>query len=230
MTNVKHTSLNGGSVLLLQNVEQYVENLIPKRTELVEEMENYAKEHVVPIMELIGIEALLQILRLHQPAHILEIGTAIGYSAIRMAEALPNAKIVTVERNEDRYKQAQFFINRAEKKEQIKTLFGDALELQADIEQNGPYDAVFIDAAKGQYQRFFEHYAPLVNKKGIIISDNILFKGHVGTDLSQIETRRKRSLIKKIDAYNVWLMKHPDFQTTILPIGDGIAISIKRGD
>ncbi len=230
MTNVKHTSLNGGSVLLLQNVEQYVENLIPKRTELVEEMENYAKEHVVPIMELIGIEALLQILRLHQPAHILEIGTAIGYSAIRMAEALPNAKIVTVERNEDRYKQAQLFINRAEKKEQIKTLFGDALELQADIEQNGPYDAVFIDAAKGQYQRFFEHYAPLVNKKGIIISDNILFKGHVGTDLSQIETRRKRSLIKKIDAYNVWLMKHPDFQTTILPIGDGIAISIKRGD
>lgn len=230
MTNVKHTSLNGGSVLLLQNVEQYVENLIPKRTELVEEMENYAKEHLVPIMELIGIEALLQILRLHQPAHILEIGTAIGYSAIRMAEALPNAKIVTVERNEDRYKQAQLFINRAEKKEQIKTLFGDALELQADIEQNGPYDAVFIDAAKGQYQRFFEHYAPLVNKKGIIISDNILFKGHVGTDLSQIETRRKRSLIKKIDAYNVWLMKHPDFQTTILPIGDGIAISIKRGD
>lgn len=230
MTNVKHTSLNGGSVLLLQNVEQYVENLIPKRTELVEEMENYAKEHLVPIMELIGIEALLQILRLHQPAHILEIGTAIGYSAIRMAEVLPNAKIVTVERNEDRYKQAQLFINRAEKKEQIKTLFGDALELQADIEQNGPYDAVFIDAAKGQYQRFFEHYAPLVNKKGIIISDNILFKGHVGTDLSQIETRRKRSLIKKIDAYNVWLMKHPDFQTTILPIGDGIAISIKRGD
>lgn len=230
MTNVKHTSLNGGSVLLLQNVEQYVENLIPKRTELVEEMENYAKEHVVPIMELIGIETLLQILRLHQPAHILEIGTAIGYSAIRMAEALPNAKIVTIERNEDRYKQAQLFINRAEKKEQIKTLFGDALELQADIEKNGPYDAVFIDAAKGQYQRFFEHYAPLLNKKGIIISDNILFKGHVATDLSQIETRRKRSLIKKIDAYNVWLMEHPDFQTTILPIGDGIAISIKRGD
>ncbi|TYR82321.1 O-methyltransferase [Priestia megaterium] len=216
--------------MLLQNVEQYVEKLIPKRTELVEEMEAYAKEYVVPIMELIGIETLLQILRLHQPKHILEIGTAIGYSAIRMAEALPNAQIVTVERNETRYEKAQTFIERANKKEQITTLFGDALELIDEIARKGPYDAVFIDAAKGQYQRFFEHYQPLLNKNGIIISDNILFKGHVATDLAEIETRRKRSLIKKIDGYNNWLMNHPDFYTTILPIGDGIAISIKRGD
>ncbi len=75
--------------MLLQNVEQYVEKLIPKRQELIEEMEAYAKEHHVPIMELIGVETLLQILRLHQPKHILEIGTAIAYSSIRMTHALP---------------------------------------------------------------------------------------------------------------------------------------------
>lgn len=92
--------------MLLQNVEQYVEKLIPKRQELIEEMEAYAKEHHVPIMELIGVETLLQILRLHQPKHILEIGTAIAYSSIRMTHALPEARVVTVERNEERYQKS----------------------------------------------------------------------------------------------------------------------------
>ncbi|GAB1762461.1 O-methyltransferase [Priestia megaterium] len=216
--------------MLLQNVEQYVEKLIPKRQELIEEMEAYAKEHHVPIMELIGVETLLQILRLHQPKHILEIGTAIAYSSIRITHALPEARVVTVERNEERYQKAQEFIERAGKQDKIVSLFGDALELRDEIERHGPYDAVFIDAAKGQYQRFFEHYEPMLSSKGMIISDNVLFKGHVATDLAEVETRRRRSLIKKIQAYNTWLMNHPDYYTTILPIGDGIAISIKRGD
>ena len=102
--------------MLLQNVEQYVEKLIPKRQELIEEMEAYAKEHHVPIMELIGVETLLQILRLHQPKHILEIGTAIAYSSIRITHALPEARVVTVERNEERYQKRKSLLNGRENK------------------------------------------------------------------------------------------------------------------
>ncbi|WP_110111432.1 O-methyltransferase [Bacillus sp. CGMCC 1.16541] len=216
--------------MLLQNVEHYVEQLIPNRNELIEEMEHYAREQGVPIMELIGIETLLQLLRLHKPERILEIGTAIGYSSIRMVTALPHTKVVTVERDEERYEKALHFIERANKGSQIETLFGDAFDLHEDIVEKGPYDTVFIDAAKGQYQRFFELYAPLVNEGGVIISDNVLFKGYVAQDVEDIKTRGARSLTRKLQAYNEWLMNHPDFQTTILPIGDGIAISIKRGD
>ncbi len=126
------------------------------------------------------------------------------------------ARVVTVERNEERYQKAQEFIERAGKQDKIVSLFGDALELRDEIERHGPYDAVFIDAAKGQYQRFFEHYEPMLSSKGMIISDNVLFKGHVATDLAEVETRRRRSLIKKIQAYNTWLMNHPDYYTTIL--------------
>ncbi|MBM7701426.1 O-methyltransferase [Metabacillus iocasae] len=216
--------------MLLQNVEHYVEQLIPKRNELIEEMEHYAQEHGVPIMELIGIETLLQLLRLYNPERILEIGTAIGYSAIRMVTALPDTKVVTVERDEERYEKALHFIERANKANQIHTLFGDAFDLHEQIVAEGPYDTVFIDAAKGQYQRFFELYVPLLKEGGVIISDNVLFKGYVAQDVEEIKTRGARSLTRKLQAYNEWLMNHPGFYTTILPIGDGIAISIKRGD
>jgi predicted O-methyltransferase YrrM len=90
-----------------------------------------------------------------------------------------------------------------------------------------PYDVIFIDAAKGQYKRFFDAYTPMLSERGIVVSDNVLFKGYVTGEI-QAETRRKRSLIKKINDYNEWLMGHSDFQTAILPIGDGIAISTQK--
>jgi predicted O-methyltransferase YrrM len=215
--------------LLSPEVTSYLEALIPKREHEIEEIEQYAKEHDVPIMELIGIEAMLQILKLVQPAKILEIGTAIGYSAIRMAKALPNANIVTLERDKERYEQALFYIEKTNTAKQINVLFGDALHLYEEVADHGPFDAIFIDAAKGQYLRFFEMYEPLLSKKGIIITDNVLFKGLVA-HAEQIEMKRIRSLVKKISKYNEWLMAHPCYDTVILPIGDGIAISRKRGE
>lgn len=204
----------------------YIEKLTNKRPELLMEMESYAQEHGVPIMELVGIEALLQLLRIQKTKSILEVGTAIGYSALRMAFALPESKIVTIERDEERIKLAQQFIQRSGREAQIIQLTGDALELKEKVEQNGPYDAIFIDAAKGQYQRFFEMYAPFLNDDGVIITDNVLFKGLVCED--EIENKRIRSLVKKINAFNEWLMSHEDYDTVILPVGDGIAISKKR--
>jgi predicted O-methyltransferase YrrM len=212
--------------LIDEKLQTYIESKILARNELLTEMERYAKRQNVPIMELIGIEALLQILRIHKPKTILEVGTAIGYSALRMSYALPEATIITIERDEERSSLAQEYIEQAGKSSEIVLIKGDALEVEEEIKFYAPFDAIFIDAAKGQYHRFFDLYSKYLSQNGIVITDNILFKGLVCQD--QIENKRIRSLVKKIDSYNDWLMKHPDFETAILPVGDGIAISTKR--
>lgn len=208
------------------NVQDYIEQLIPVRQELFQCMEKDAHENNIPIMEKTGIEMLLQVLRIQQPKRILEVGTAIGYSALRMADALPTTSIVTIERDAERYTKAEKYIQVANKHEQIHLIKGDALEVEDKVKGFGPYDAIFIDAAKGQYKRFFEIYSSFLSKNGIIITDNVLFKGLVCE--THIENRRVRSLVKKINEYNQWIMAHPQYDTVIIPVGDGVAISKKR--
>ncbi|KFZ42008.1 O-methyltransferase [Anoxybacillus flavithermus] len=212
-----------------QEIIQYVESLLPKKEEAIVAMEQYAHEQGVPIMDALSIEMMLHILKLIEPKRILEIGTAIGYSAIRMAKALPNATIVTIERDEERYKQALVYAEQTSTKGQMILLFGDALDMSDEVKKHAPFDVLFIDAAKGQYRRFFELYEPFLNKNGVIITDNVLFKGFVATN-EPIEQKRIRQLVKKIHAYNEWLMAHPCYETIIIPVGDGMAISRKRGE
>lgn len=207
-------------------LQNYLDELIPERDELLLDMEKYAAENGVPIMELSGIEAMLQILRIQQPKTLLEIGTAIGYSALRMAYALPQSLIVTVERDEERLRLAEAFIEKSGKAGQIQLIHGDALGAEGDIQRFAPFDTIFIDAAKGQYKKFFELYSPYLGNNGIIITDNVLFKGLVFKE--QINSRNIRSLVRKINDFNHWLMEHPGFDTVILPVGDGVAISRKR--
>ncbi|WML54142.1 O-methyltransferase [Neobacillus sp. PS3-12] len=214
--------------MLNEKLHSYIEGLVPDRDSLVLEMENYAKEHHVPIMELAGIEAMLQILRIQSPKRILEIGAAIGYSALRMAQSVKEVKIITIERDPERYQQAEKFLERSEAAEQIILIKGDALEVESQISDLGPFDAIFIDAAKGQYKKFFELYSKYLSDKGIIITDNVLFKGLVCE--TEIESKRTRNLVKKIDGFNQWLMSNPLYHTIILPVGDGVAISKKRGE
>ncbi|MDR7000360.1 putative O-methyltransferase YrrM [Neobacillus niacini] len=211
-----------------EKLHSYIENLIPDRNLLLQEMEDFAKNHHVPIMELAGIETMLQLLRLQDSKKILEIGTAIGYSALRMVNALPEAKIVTIERDEERYAIAEAYISRSGKSEQILLIKGDALEVEGLVAGHAPFDAIFIDAAKGQYKRFFELYSKFLSPNGMIITDNVLFKGLVCEP--EIESKRTRNLVKKIDDFNRWLMSHPDYDTVILPVGDGVAISKRRGE
>lgn len=189
-------------------------------------MEQYAAENGIPIMELAGIEAMLQLLRIQNPRTILEVGTAIGYSALRMAFALPNVKIVTIERDNERLERAVDYIKQAEKGAQIVLISGDALEVEEQIKPFAPFDVIFIDAAKGQYQRFFEMYSRYLSNDGLIITDNVLFKGMVAE--ANIENKRLRNLVKKIRDFNSWLMKNPEYDTVIVPVGDGVAISKKR--
>lgn len=211
-------------------IEKYLQSLIPERIGLLKEIEDYAIAEHVPIMEPEGIATLLQLLRIHRPQAILELGTAIGYSAIRMAETLPDAQIVTIERIEKRIEVAKANFSKSGFSNRITLVESDALEAFELVKEHGPFDLIFVDAAKGQYRRFFELYEPLLNKDGIIITDNVLFKGLVAEDLADITPRRKRGLIKRIQNFNQWLLSHPNYDTVILPIGDGIAISKHRGE
>jgi predicted O-methyltransferase YrrM len=213
--------------LVSKEVNQYIENIIPARSEHILKMEQYAKQHDVPIMELLGIETLLSYVRLKNPKRILEVGTAIGYSAIRMALTSETSKIVSIERDEERYNIAKENINVLNLNDRITLLLGDANELQSQVEHYAPYDFIFIDAAKGQYQNFFDHYSSMLSPEGIIITDNVLFRGYVA-DESGLESRRLRSLVKKIRSFNEYIMKHPDYYSSILPIGDGMMVSIRK--
>ena len=213
-----------------KNLDHYLQTLVPSRNDLLSEMEEYARENGVPIMELTGMESMLQILKIQKPRKILEIGTAIGYSALRMAYTLPDASILTIERDEERIEKAHHFSDRADMKSRILIIKGDALETENFVSTEGPFDCIFIDAAKGQYKRFFEIYEKYLAQGGIILSDNVLFKGMVALEEDEIESKRIKNLVKKIKGYNEWLMNKEDFETVILPVGDGLAISIKRGE
>ncbi|MBU9720662.1 MULTISPECIES: O-methyltransferase [Bacillaceae] len=209
------------------DIQDYIASLIPIGNDpFIERIEKYASDHNVPIMEKTGLHMLLQILELHQPRNILEIGTAIGYSAIKMAQSLP-ANIVTIERDIERLKIAKENITEAGLHERIKVIEGDALDLQDEVSAFAPYDAVFIDAAKGQYEKFFQLYEPMISTGGLVISDNILFKGMVAGEVPS--HKRIEGMVQKLRSYNEKLMSDPRFSSMIYPIGDGVLVSIKKG-
>ncbi|WP_366247215.1 O-methyltransferase [Terribacillus aidingensis] len=211
---------------MLQAIMGYLEEYVESSPEWAKKLEELAAEDRVPIMEPLGIQFLMQLIRLHQPDKILEIGTAIGYSALMMRHAKPDVSIVTVERDDVRYDQAVTHIQAQGAQDDILILKGDAFDLEDKIKAHAPYDFVFIDAAKGQYQRFFEAYSEMLSERGVIVSDNVLFKGYVADDSEA--TPRKANIAKKIRKYNDWLFQHEAFHTTILPVGDGVAVSVKK--
>lgn len=206
--------------------DQYIESFIQPRNELLLEMEDYAREHHVPIMQLAAIDVLNQLLRLQKPSSILEVGTAIGYSAIRMAMTLPTCQFVTIERDEERARIAKQYIERANLTNRITVIEGDALEVEVESIRS-TFDAVFIDAAKGQYMRFFEKYSPLVPSGGVLYIDNMYMHGLSDLDIKDVP-RRKRTMIRNLKQFTDWIMQHPDYESTFLPVGDGLLICMKR--
>lgn len=210
----------------MQLSDTYIESFIKPRNELLLEMEQFAAENHVPIMALPGIEALNQLLRIQNPKHILEIGTAIGYSAMRMALALPETRIVTIERDVARVEKARDFVGRSEVADRITIVEGDALEVEVAHLQPS-YDAVFIDAAKGQYLKFFEKYSPLVPSGGVLYIDNMYMHGLSDLDIKEVP-RRKRTMIRNLHTFTEWIMNHPDYTCAFFPVGDGLLICLKR--
>ena len=206
--------------------ELYLKSLREQQPEWIEKLEMYAKDNHVPIMESLGIDFLMQIIRMKKPDKILEIGTAIGYSALRMVTTYPSTRIITIERDISRYKEALNNIEQYSNANTIEVIFGDALDISEKVEEKGPFDLLFIDAAKGQYNRFFDLYTPFLKDDAVIISDNVLFKGLVAKNDG--DNKKQPRIVEKIRSYNDWLVSHPDYDTTILPIGDGIAITLKK--
>lgn len=186
----------------------------------IEDIENYAKENGVPIMEHDGIEFLTKYVREHNVKKILEIGTAIGYSAIRMTMMDKDITVTTIERDKERYDEAIKNIEAFNLEDKINAIYGDALE----VEVTGYYDLIFIDAAKAQSIKFFQKYEKNLNDNGTIITDNINFHGLTFTD-DKIDSRNVRQLIRKIKTYLEWLDNNKEYDSKYVDIGDGLMIS-----
>ena len=191
------------------------------------ELKEYAKENNVPIIFDEGLAFLEMIIRLYKPKKILEIGTAIGYSAIRMSQVV-GSEIVTIERNETMYTEAVKNIEIANLSNKIKVVYKDALEAFDDVKDN-EFDMIFIDAAKAQYTKFFNLYTPLLADKGIVVCDNMLFHGLVEDEANyENQSRSVRGLIRKLLAFHQSLLENEDYTTSIFDIGDGMSISVKK--
>ena len=189
----------------------------------IEEMEEYAILHHVPIMEHDGINFLLDYIKTHHIRRILELGTAIGYSAIRMCLVDPNITVTTIERDRKRYEKAICNIQKFGLENRITVLFQDAF----DVELNDTFDLIFIDAAKSQYIKFFEKFEKNLSQNGVIVSDNLHFHGLVHTDEMAL-SRNVRGMVRKLNQYIDFLKSNSYYETTIYDIGDGVGISVRK--
>ena len=186
-------------------------------------IEDYAHENNIPIMMSDGIEFLTEFIKKNNVKRILEIGSAIGYSAIRMALVDSDISVVTIERDIERYNEAVKNINDFGLSERIDIRLSDALECSID----GEFDLIFIDAAKAQYIKFFEKYKANLSKDGVIVSDNLSFHGMVD-NMESITNRNTRQLVGKIAKYIEFLKNNLEFDTEFISIGDGIGISRRK--
>lgn len=189
--------------------------------ETILEMETYAKENNIPIIEKESIAYIMQYIKNNNVKSILEIGSAIGYSTILMASANINATITTIERDETRYMECLKNIKKVGLEKKINVVYQDALEVNLT---GVSYDLIFIDAAKGQNTKFFEKYKYFLNPDGVIITDNLKFHGYVGKS-SEIESKNLRQLVAKIEEYIDFLKDNKEFDTEFIDIGDGLSVS-----
>ena len=194
---------------------------INKELSLIEE---YAKENYVPIMLKDGIEYLSNYIKENNIKNILEVGSAIGYSAIKMALVSEDITITTIEKDEDRYNMAVDNIHKFNLDKRINIILGDAKE----VELTDKYDLIFIDASKGNNIYFFEKFTDNLAQDGVIITDNLSFHGRV-EDVSLITSKNQLGIVKKIKTFIEYLDNNKEFTTTYVSVGDKIAISKKNG-
>ena len=192
--------------------------------ELLREMEDYAALHHVPIINERGRQAFLQIVQEARPHRVLEIGTAIGYSSLLMAQnGAADIDITTLELSDERIKTAQGYIDRSAYAGRIHIMGGDAAENLLKLQLTGQkFDFVFIDAAKGQYVDYFHKIQPMLTENAVILADNVLFRGYVKGDVPT--PRRFKTIVKRLREY-IKLVSQPPYITEILENGDGLAVT-----
>jgi len=191
---------------------------------IIKEIKEYAEKNNVPIMTDEGISFLTNYIYKNKVKEILEIGTAIGYSAIMMALTNPDIKITSIERDEKRYLEAIKNVKKLNLEDRINLIYNDALEVKI----NDNFDLIFIDAAKAQNIKFFEKFEKNLKEDGTIITDNILFHGLVEKEESEIESRNVRQLVRKVKNYINYLKENKNYETEFKNIGDGLAISKRK--
>lgn len=209
----------------LPYIEKYIRDLLPENKGLLKDMEAYAKENNVPIVHK-EVGVLLQVMAKSISAKkVLEVGTAIGYSALLFCGAMDqDGHVTTIERNQNIIPIAKENIEKANKTKNIQIIEGDATEILQRLEDR--YDLIFLDGAKSHYRYFLDMSINLLNPGGLLISDNILYKGMIATD--DLVVRRQRTIVNKMREYLQYICNHPQLHTSIIPIGDGLAISYKE--
>ncbi|QUO33165.1 O-methyltransferase [Faecalicatena sp. Marseille-Q4148] len=203
----------------------YLHSLERKNSEILEKIEEEALASYVPIIRKEMQSFLKVLLLIKKPVRILEVGTAVGFSAILMSEYMPeNGHITTIEKYEKRIPIARENFRRAGKENCITLLEGDALELMKEL--SGPYDLIFMDAAKGQYINYMPEAIRLLSEEGVLVSDNVLQDGDIIESRFAVE-RRNRTIHSRMREY-LYELKHDErLETAIIPLGDGVAVSRK---
>lgn len=203
----------------------FINSLDPGNTPFLNEIEKEAKKTDVPIIRTEMQSFIKLLLAMKKPMSILEVGCAIGFSTLLMSEYAPKGcKITTIEKYEKRIPAAKENFKRAGKEDSITLLEGDALELLPKLD--GVYDLIFMDAAKGQYINFLPEVLRLMPEGGILLSDNVLQDGDIIQSRYAV-TRRNRTIHTRMRDYLYELKHHPQLTTAVLPVGDGITVSVK---
>jgi predicted O-methyltransferase YrrM len=204
----------------------YINSLDPGNNEVLDAIEREALDSFVPIIRKEMQSFLKVLLAMTRPMKILEVGTAVGFSSILMAEYGPkNCHITTIENYDKRIPIAKENFRRAGKEEQIKLIFGDATEVLPKL--TGTYDLIFMDAAKGQYINFLPEILRLLAPGGTLVSDNVLQDGDIIESHFAV-TRRNRTIHKRMREYLYELTHHGELVTSLLPVGDGITVSVRK--
>ena len=191
------------------------------------EMEEYALENNVPIIEKDSIAFIMKFIKANGIKNVLEIGSAIGYSAILMASSSQDVMVTTIERDETRYMECLKNVKKCGLDKKINVVYQDALEVNLPNEVK--YDLIFIDAAKAQNTKFFEKFKYFLTDDGAIITDNINFHGYVG-ESKMLDKSNLKSLVEKIEEYVEFLKTNPEFDTKFYDYGDGLAVSVWKND
>jgi predicted O-methyltransferase YrrM len=206
-------------------MEQYLRELIPSNTGILEDLENFALENRVPIVQKETAKFLELMVTITRPKKILELGTAIGYSAILMNQTLGGTcEITTIERDEKMIELAKTNIEKYGLQNKITILKGDCLEVLESLCDE--YDMIFMDAGKGHYDHFLPHCLRLLKKQGVLIADNVLFRGMVAS--KELATRRKITIIKRMKSYLELVNSNSELITSVIPMGDGISVTVRK--
>jgi len=206
-------------------MEEYIRGLIGDHGSGLKELEEYAKENLIPIIQKEVARYLELMITIKKPEKILELGTAIGYSAILMNIAsMGNSMVTTIERDKVMVEKAHFNIEAFGLSQKIKVIEGDCVEVLENLQ--GKYDLIFIDAGKGHYNHFLPNCLRLLSNDGILVADNVLFRGMVAS--SALLKRRKITIVKRMKSYLNEISSREDLITSVLPMGDGIAVTTRR--